>query len=67
MSEITIRVDEKELCCRLLDLMTNLIQGNEEWDAYHQFHRVMQKRFYAEGYRIYLDCDCKHAIEKIES
>jgi len=67
MSEITIRVDEKEFCCYILDSMVRLIFSDEEWDAYHQFCRVMQKRFNAEGYKIYLDYDCKHKITKIES
>ena len=59
-------IDEKEFCCALLDGMTMLILENDEWDAYHAFRRTMNKRFNRDGYRIYLDKDYKHKIEKIE-
>lgn len=66
MADITIRIDEKEFCANLLDAMTKFILGDEEWDAYHQFRRAVNRRFEKEGYKFYLDYDCRHRYKKIE-
>ena len=52
-------IDDRELYMRVLDDLSRLISGNQEWDAYHNLRRVVEARL-MESFSVYVGSDGRH-------
>lgn len=52
-------IDTKDVYMVVLDGMARVIMGNDEWDAYHAFRQVVDKRI-MEGFEVYIGDDMRH-------